>query len=72
MSITVIGEDVLEADRMATAAYAMGRIGVHFIEVLPGFEAYMIDHQGQATMTSGFAQYVAAPADVQKGSIPLR
>jgi len=65
VSITVIGEDVLEADRMATAAYAMGRVGIHFIEALPGFEAYMIDHQGRATMTTGFADYVVARGSEQ-------
>jgi thiamine biosynthesis lipoprotein len=67
VSITVIGEDVLEADRMATAAFAMGRIGIHFVEKLPGFEAYMIDAQGQATMTSGFSSYVVLPTHTQAG-----
>ncbi|MBK8026648.1 MAG: FAD:protein FMN transferase [Chloroflexi bacterium] len=58
VSISVIGPDVLEADRFATAAFAMGRTGVYFIESLPGFEAYMIDRAGQATMTTGFPAYV--------------
>ena len=53
-SITVVGPDVLEADRFATAAFAMGRAGVQFIESLPGLEAYSIDKNGIATMTSGF------------------
>ena len=43
MSITVIGPDVLEADRFATAAFAMGKDGIMFIEQLPGFEGYSID-----------------------------
>ena len=57
VSITVVGPDVLEADRFATAAFAMGRKGVDFIESLPGFEAYMIDKNGTATMTSGWKTY---------------
>lgn len=57
VSITVIGPDVLEADRFATAAFAMGAAGVAFIEARPGFEAYAIDANGIATMTSGFAAY---------------
>jgi thiamine biosynthesis lipoprotein len=57
VSITVIGPDVLEADRFATAVFAMGREGVLFIENLPGFEAYAIDASGIATMTSGFEEY---------------
>jgi thiamine biosynthesis lipoprotein len=61
VSITVIGPDVLEADRFATTAFAMGRMGVYFIESLPGFEAYQIDRRGQATMTSSFRAYVSDP-----------
>lgn len=56
-SITVIGPDVLEADRFATAAFAMGKRGISFIEALPGFEGYMIDTSDRATLTSGFHRY---------------
>lgn len=55
-SITVIGPDALEADRFATAAFAMGREGINFIERQPSLEAYQIDTEGMATMTSGFAE----------------
>ena len=58
LSITVIGPNVLEADRFATAAFAMGREGVYFIESLPGFEAYQVNAQGIATQTSNFKDYV--------------
>lgn len=54
VSITVIGPDVLEADRFATAAFAMGKEGISFIERLDGFEGYAIDRNGIATMTSRF------------------
>lgn len=59
VSITVVGPDVYEADRFATAAFAMGRGGVRFIESRPELEAYSIDRAGIATMTSGFPKYVA-------------
>ncbi|MBU6321497.1 MAG: FAD:protein FMN transferase [Patescibacteria group bacterium] len=59
VSLTVIGPDVLEADRFATAAFAMGERGIAFIEGLPGFEGYQIGETGVATMTSGFAAYTA-------------
>jgi thiamine biosynthesis lipoprotein len=59
VSLTVIGPDVCEADRFATAAFAMGRKGISFIERLPGFEGYMIDAQAKATYTSGFERFVA-------------
>ncbi len=56
-ALTVIGPDVYNADRFATAAYAMGRDGVKFIESLDGYEAYMVDHDKIATLTSGFERY---------------
>ncbi len=58
LSITVIGPNVYEADRFATAAFAMGRQGIQFIERLAGFEGYMIDAQARAMYTSGFERYV--------------
>ncbi len=57
-SITVIGPDVYEADRFATAAFAMGRNGIMFIEQRPGCEGYLIDSKGIATSTSGFERFV--------------
>jgi len=58
VSLTVIGPDIYEADRFATAAFAMGSAGIYFIENLKGFEGYMIDPKGLATYTSGFERYV--------------
>jgi thiamine biosynthesis lipoprotein len=58
VSLTVIGPNVCEADRFATAAFAMGKEGVYFIEKLSGFEAYSIDQGGVATETSGFEAYL--------------
>lgn len=58
-SLTVIGPNIYEADRFATAAFAMGRDGINFIEQREGLEGYMIDADRQATMTSGFEAYVA-------------
>lgn len=57
-SITVIGPNIYEADRFATAAFAMGRQGIAFIENLSGFEGYMIDKDGQATLTSGLHKFI--------------
>ncbi|HVX71379.1 MAG TPA: FAD:protein FMN transferase [Devosia sp.] len=57
-SLTVVGPDVFEADRFATAAFAMGGDGVAFLEMQPGLEAYSIGRDGVATVTSGFERYV--------------
>jgi FAD:protein FMN transferase len=57
-SITIIGPNIYEADRFATAAFAMGKRGIQFIEKLAGFEGYMIDVHARATYTSGFERYI--------------
>lgn len=57
VSLTVIGPNIHDADRFATAAFAMGAEGIRFIASLPGFEGYMIDNDGTATMTGGFERY---------------
>jgi thiamine biosynthesis lipoprotein len=59
VSITVIGPDVLEADRFATAAFAMQSDGIRFIERTDGLEGYMVDKDGTATMTSGFERFTS-------------
>lgn len=57
VSLTVIGPNIYDADRFATAAFAMGKKAIYFIESLVGFEGYMIDATGIGTMTSGFENY---------------
>lgn len=58
ISLTVIGPNVYEADRFATAAFAMGKDGINFIENLTDFEGYSIDKKGIATKTSGFNKFL--------------
>jgi FAD:protein FMN transferase len=58
VSLTVIGPSVYEADRMATAAFAMGRGGIGFIAGRPELEGYAISADGIATYTEGFDRYV--------------
>jgi thiamine biosynthesis lipoprotein len=61
-SITVVGPDIYEADRFATAAFAMDHEGIGLIEKTPGLEAYMIDSRKIATFTTGFGKFVVAHA----------
>ncbi len=56
-SLTVLGPNVYEADRFATAAFAMGRKGIEFIEQMEGLEGYQVGKDGIAVMTSGFLAY---------------
>lgn len=58
VSITIIGPNIYDADRFATAAFAMGKRGINFIEKLPRYEAYAVEHNKIAVMTSGFERYV--------------
>lgn len=60
VSLTVIGPDALEADRFATAAFAMGEAGIGFIDLYPGLEGFMIDCDGMSTQTRGFAALTEA------------
>lgn len=59
VSLTVIGPNIYEADRFATAAFAMGKKGIQFLERMPGLEGYIIDKKSTATMTSGFSSYIS-------------
>jgi thiamine biosynthesis lipoprotein len=59
-SMTVIARNIYEADRFATAAFAMGKNGIAFIEQTEGLEGYMVDDNGVATLTTGFQEYVYA------------
>lgn len=59
-SLTVIADNIYEADRFATAAFAMGKDGIAFIEQRNGLEGYMVDSHGTATLTSGFKEYAHA------------
>lgn len=60
LSLTVIGPDIIAADVYATAAFAMGRAGLSFVESLPGYEAFAIDRELFAASTSAFPEAVAA------------
>jgi thiamine biosynthesis lipoprotein len=58
VSLTVVGPTIYEADRLATAAFAMGRDGPSFIATRPNLEAYAVMTDGTATFTQGFRDYV--------------
>ncbi len=65
VSLTIIGPNVYEADRYATAVFVMGMKGLKFVEALEGFEAYAITHDGTAFMTSNFEVFtLPLPAEV--------
>lgn len=58
-SISVIATNIIDADRMATAAFAMGAKGIYFIERLDGYEACAVMHDKTAILTTGWHDYEA-------------
>jgi thiamine biosynthesis lipoprotein len=60
VSVSVIGPKIVDADRYATAAFAMGGKGASFIESLKGFEAYIVTKDKLAIRTSGWYIYEQA------------
>ena len=58
-SISVIAPNIIDADRMATAAFAMGVKGIYFIEQLDGYEAYAVMHDKTAITTTGWHSHEA-------------
>lgn len=57
-SVTVVAPDVCEADRFATAAFAMGERSIVFLERLPGIEGFVVCLDGSAYCTTGFTRYM--------------
>lgn len=57
VSLTVVAADIYDADRFATAAFAMGPLGIQFVESTSGLEGYAIAADGIATMTRGFKSF---------------
>lgn len=57
-SISVIARDVFDADRFATAAFAMGKKGIEYIESKNGLEGCMVTDDQKIIMTSGFGMYL--------------
>jgi len=60
VSLSVVGDRIVDADRYATAAFAMGEDGIAFIESLEGFEGYAVSQDRVATQTSGWSKYERA------------
>jgi thiamine biosynthesis lipoprotein len=62
VAITIIGPNVYDADRFATAAFAMGCLGISFVQSLDGYEGYAIHASGIARYTAGFRRYLVPRA----------
>lgn len=57
-SITVIADSVYDADRYATASFAMGIDGISWINQQHGYEGYAVMKDKKAYYTHGFNSYV--------------
>ncbi|HSX17979.1 MAG TPA: FAD:protein FMN transferase [Candidatus Saccharimonadales bacterium] len=54
LSISVVGPDIITADILATAAFAMGKKGIDFIEKQDDYEALAVDDAGAIFTTTRF------------------
>lgn len=59
VSLTVVGPDIYEADRFATAAFAMGEPGLTWIEGKKSLEALAVRTNQTVEMTGGFRKYLS-------------
>ena len=59
LSLSVVGPDIIEADVLATAAFAMGPDKALAFIASQGLEGYMVDEHDRAVYTQGFVRYVA-------------
>jgi len=53
-SATVVGDDLGITDAYATAVFVMGVDGIGWIERQPGFEGFVITHEGTTVRSSGW------------------
>ncbi len=53
LTVTVAGPDLARADAYATAAFAMGREGLRWVDALPGYYAAGITHDARLVSTRG-------------------
>jgi thiamine biosynthesis lipoprotein len=58
--LSVIGPDIYEADRFATAAFVMGHLALNFIASKPGLSGFAIDKHGNTSYTTNFLNYCRA------------
>jgi thiamine biosynthesis lipoprotein len=59
-SVTVLGPHLTWADALATAAFALGRDGLDWIDELEGYEAVAVDPGGALRVTAGLQVAAAA------------
>jgi thiamine biosynthesis lipoprotein len=69
LSVTVVGPSLTDADAYATAAFAMGRPAISWIESVPGYAALAITADEQLVWSEGFEQYFERAASVRGGRL---
>lgn len=58
VSLTVVGPDIYEADRIATAAFAMGQAGLRWLETKTRLQGLAITSNGTLEMTGGLKKFL--------------
>ncbi|MFI5261265.1 MAG: FAD:protein FMN transferase [Candidatus Limnocylindrales bacterium] len=68
-SVTVVGPSLTYADAYATAAFAMGRRGIAWVAAHPGYGAYAIDADEQATWTATLDELLVPRLDAHAAAV---
>lgn len=55
LSLTVAGPDIIKADVLATATFAMGKSGLIFIDKQRDYEVLAVDQKGEIYLSGGMA-----------------
>jgi FAD:protein FMN transferase len=63
-SATIVGPDLGIADAYATAAFVMGVDSLHWIRTHPGYDAYLITHDGTTCWSEGFPHHAPVKSAV--------
>lgn len=58
ISLTVVAANIYDADRFATAAFAMGEKAIEFIESRDDCEALVVTADGELRLSSGFDHFL--------------
>ncbi len=56
-SATVVGPDLTLADAYATAVFVMGLDALDWIRTVPGYDVFLITHEGTTHWSEGFSRY---------------
>jgi thiamine biosynthesis lipoprotein len=65
-SLTVIGPDIITTDVYATAAFAMGKEGLNFVDAQPGYDVFAVGKDRNIYMSTGMKALLEASREEER------